>query len=128
MIDGFIRGMLGTSGTSILDFYIANSFWINGLILLYALAVVLARRAFESSRQSLLAALHRQYGARLDYRGRNSMVGILKQIKVPWDQALAQILFPFLCPPGSFRIYCKNPATLQKLLPLEDLAELLVKH
>lgn len=128
MIDGFIRGMLGSSGTAILDFYISNSFWINALILLYALAVVLSRRAFESSRQSLLAALQGKYGARLEHRGRDSMVGLLKKISIPWDQALMQIPFPFLSPPGSFRIYRKNPATLQKLLPLEELADLLVNR
>jgi hypothetical protein len=128
MIDGFIRGMLGTSGTAILDFYISNSFWINALILLYALAVVLSRRAFESSRQSLLAALHTQYGARLEYRRRDSMLGILKKINIPWDQALEHVSFPFLCRPGSFWIYRKNPGTLQRLFPLEDLAELLTKH
>jgi hypothetical protein len=127
MIDGFIRGMLGTSGKAILNFYIANSIWINGLILFYALVVVLARRAFDASRQSLIASLQRQYGERFERKGPGSVLGALKKISIPWDQALEHTSFPLLSPPGSMWIYPKNPATLQKLLPLETLAELLLK-
>lgn len=125
MIDGFIRGTLGPLGVTVLDFYIANSIWINGLVLLYALLVVLARRSFDLSRQSLIAFLQRSHGQQFDQGNPRSILKALKKISIPWDQAVGSSSFPFLASPGSIWIYPRNPATLQKLLPLEKLAELL---
>ena len=127
MIFSFIRATLGTSGTAVLDFYIANSIWINGLIFLYAFVVVLARRAFDLSRQSLIASLQSQYGQQFEQKRLGSVLKTLKKTSIPWDQALGRSSFPFMTPPDSIWIYPKNLATLQKLLPLEKLAELLMK-
>jgi hypothetical protein len=127
MIDGFIRATLGTSGAAILDFYIANSVWINGLILLYALLVVLARRTFDRSRQSLIASLQSRHGQQFEGRKPGAILKLLGMIPIPWDQALANSSFPFMTPPGSIWLYPRSPATLHKLLPPEKLAELLLE-
>ncbi len=127
MIFSFIRATLGTSGTAVLDFYIANSIWINGLIFLYAFLVVLARRTFDLGRQSLIASLQSQCGQQFEQKRPGSILKKLKKISIPWEKALGHSSFPFMTPPGSIWIYPKNRATLQKLLPLEKLAELLMK-
>ena len=46
MIFAFIRSSIGNFGRAILDFYIANSFGINAIILLYALLVFIAHRNY----------------------------------------------------------------------------------
>ena len=125
MIFGFIRSTLGTFGNVLLDFYIANSIWINGLILLYALLVVLSRRSFDLSRQLLLSSLQSQYGNQLQKKGPGSVLKTLKKTNIPWKEALGRTSIPFLTPPGSIRIYPKNLETFQKFVPLEKLAELL---
>lgn len=127
VIYNFVRSTLGASGAAVLDFYVLNSLWINGLVLLYALLVVLSRRTFDLSRQSLVASLQSRYGREFEGEKPRSVLKALKKIGIPWDQALGSSSFPFMAPPGSIRIYSKNPATLQKLLPLEKLADLLVK-
>lgn len=127
MIDSFVRGLLGTSGSMLLDFYVANSLWINGLVLLYALGVVLARRAFDRSRHVLIALLRRDYAQHFEQRSASSVLNTLKRIPIPWEQAAAGSSFPFITPPGSFRVHRKSPAALQRLLPLEALAELLIR-
>jgi hypothetical protein len=127
MIDGFIRATLGPVGVTVLDFYIANSLWINGLVLLYGLLVVLARRSFELSRQSLINSLQNQYGPRFEQRKPEAVLRILKKLSIPWKDALVSSSFPFITPPGSIRIFPKRLATLQKLLPLETLAQFLIK-
>lgn len=127
MIYSFIRGMLGTSGDAVLDFYIAYSLWINGLIFLYAFLVVLARHTFDLSRQSLIISLQGEYSQKFEQKRPGAVLKALKKISIPWDQALRCSSFPLISPPGSIRIYPKNTATLQKLLPLEKVAELLMK-
>jgi hypothetical protein len=127
MIDAFIRGMLGTGGSAVLDFYLAHSIWINGLILLYALLVVLARRSFDLSSQSLIHSLRSKYGSQFERRGAGAVLKMLEKMSIPWDQALGNSPFPFLTPPGSIWIYPKSPVTLQKFLTLEQLAEHLAK-
>ena len=127
MIYSFIRGMLGTTGDILLDFYIANSLWINALILLYAILVAVARHTFDMSRRSVIAFLESQYGQQFEQKKPGSVLKVLHRINIPWDQALGQSGFPFMTPPGSIWIYPKNSATFQRLLPLEKLAELLMK-
>ena len=127
MIYSFIRGMLGSSGDMLLDFYVANSLWINALILLYAILVAVARHTFDVSRKLVIAFLESQYSQQFEQKKSGSVLNALHKINIPWDQALGHSAFPFMTPPGSIWIYPKNSATFQKLLPLEKLAELLMK-
>lgn len=125
MIFAFIRSTLGTSGTALLDFYITNSIWINGFILLYALLVVLSRRSFDLSMQLLLSSLQSQYSQQFQKKGPGSVLKTLQKTSIPWEEALGRTSIPFMTPPGSIRIYLKNLETFQKFVPLEKLAELL---
>ncbi len=127
MIYSFIRAMLGTSGDVVLDFYIANSIWINGIIFLYAFLVVLARQTFDQICRSLISALQSGYGQQFEQKKLGSVLNALKKNNIPWDKALGHSSFPLMTPPGSIWIYPKNLATLQKLLPPEKLAELLIR-
>ena len=125
MIFGFIRSTIGTFGNALLDFYIANSIWLNGLLLLYALLVVFSRRSFDLSQQLLLSSLQSQYGKQLQKKRPGSVLKMLKETKIPWEEALQRTSIPFMTPPGSIRIYRKNLETFQKFVSLEKLAELL---
>lgn len=127
MIYAFIRGILGTSGDIILDFYIANGLWINTLILLYGVLVMLARRSFILCQQLLVSSILSQYSQQFERKKTSSILKILQGASMPWEQALKTSIFPFVAPPGSIRIYPKNLRTLQRLMPLEKLAELLTK-
>lgn len=124
MIYGFIRAMLGTSGDAILDFYITNSLWINALILLYAVMVVLARYSYNLCQQLLISSIQNRYGPQFERKKASAILKVLQGNPVPWEQALRTSPFPFVTPPGSLRIYPKNLKTLQTLLPVERLAEL----
>jgi hypothetical protein len=125
MIDAVVRSMLGTWGAALLDFYIANSLWINGLALAYALLVVFARRNYDLSLNSLLSSLKNKYGNQLQKKGAGTVLEMVKKADLPWDDALGRSKIPFLTPPRSIRLYRKNRETLQKLVTPEKLAELL---
>ncbi len=125
MVNFFIRSMIGSWGNVILDYYIANSFWINALLLLYALLVVFARMNFDLSLRSLVAMLQNQYAGQLAQKNSGGLLNKLKKGKIPWDEALATAQFPFMTPPGSYWVYPKNSKIFQKFTPIEKLAELL---
>ncbi len=128
MIIGLIRGTIGTWGSAILDFYVSNGLWINGFILLYALLVVLARRAFDLGWQSLVTSLQSQQGRQFVGKNWKSMIKAMESSNLPWDRVLGRNWFPFMTPPGSIWIYPKNRETFQKLLTPERLALLLPKR
>jgi hypothetical protein len=128
MIDSFIRGILGPLGSRVLDFYIANGLWINGLLLLYALLVVLARRTFDLGRQFLVETIQKEYGPQIEHQKSESILKVLRNISIPWERAIGSSPFPLITPPGSMLVYPKNLATFQRLVPPEKIAELLVKQ
>ncbi|HQN05812.1 MAG TPA: hypothetical protein PK174_10385 [Anaerolineaceae bacterium] len=127
MIDAFIRSILGDWGNAALDFYIANSLWINGIILLYALFVILAHRNYKRITNSVFTYLNEKYGSQLHKKGKGSLVLMMKKAGIPWNEIIKRSWIPFLAPPGSIRLYLSNEKTIDKLLPLEKIAELIQK-
>jgi hypothetical protein len=125
MIDAFIRSILGKWGNIALDFYIANSLWINGILLIYALLVVLSRRNFKSVTERILSFLTEKYGSQLQKKGTGSLVLMIKKANIPWDDILKRPWNPFISPPGSIRLFLSNQRSIEKFLPLEKIADLI---
>ncbi len=65
MIDAFVRGVLGTTGSQVLDFYIQNNLWINALLFAYAILVVFARRNYGQVARHILAEFFQKHGDKL---------------------------------------------------------------
>jgi len=125
MVDATIRSMIGSWGNIVLDYYIANSLWINAILFLYALLVILSRRNFDASTRSLITGLRKQHGEQISKKSPGSILNILKKAVIPWNESLSSSPFPFITPPGSYRLYLKNKQTFQKFVPLEKLVDLL---
>ncbi len=125
MIDAFIRSTLGHFGSAILDFYIANSFWINGLILAYAILVVISRFNYNRTSKAILENIKENYSSQIEKKNVSSLVHLLKKANLPWEETIKGSKIPFLSPPGSIRIYRSSVKNLQKFLSIEKIAELL---
>jgi len=125
MIDAFIRSMLGTWGNSILDFYIANNFWINALILLYAVLVALGRISYHRSALFLSNWFQEKYDQDARLKSRSNLIRLIEKEDIPWDLAIESFWFPLITPPTRFVPYIKNQLTLQKLFNKETLVDLL---
>ncbi len=123
MIDAILRSMIGSWGNWLLDQYIANALWINGLILIYALLVVLARRNFQMTLQFFLEHLQKEYGAQLQGKNKRQVTKFLSRVTLPWQAALQSVSLPFITPPNSVRLYLNTEATLRKIFQPEILAE-----
>lgn len=127
MVDVVVRSFIGEWGQRILDFYLDNSLWINGLVLLYFVIIVFARRNYRFIIISLVENLKVKYGSQLKGENPKQISKKLTRIDIPWDTALKTSSFPFITPPGGFRPYLKNEKTFHKLLSNETLAEVIVE-
>ena len=127
MVDVIIRSFIGQWGGRILDFYVENSLWINGLILLYFVIIVFARRNYRTIIISLVLDLKEKYGNKLKGENPKQISRQLTRLDIPWEEALRTSSFPFVAPPGGFRPYLKNEKTFHKLLSNETLAEVIIE-
>jgi len=114
--------MLGPSGVRVLEFYIANSVPINGLIVLYAALLLLAR--YNLRRIESLAVRHVQQ--QLDAAGVSpAAAAARKRPPIPgpaWPEILAQgSRFPFVAGAKSWYPRPARPDTMERLLPLHEL-------
>jgi len=128
MIDALIRGVLGTAGTQLLDFYIQNSLWINALLFTYAILVVVARRNYEPVVQHILAEFFQKHGDKLARKSPNEIRALLLKWKIPWKNGMQAGWFPFISSPRSILLRLKNDRTFQKILPIDVLVETVVQH
>src|SRR4030067_487613 len=65
MVDAIVRGFLGEWGQTLLDAYLKYSLYINSILLIYAVAIVLARRNYHLILNSLLKIIEGQYQAQV---------------------------------------------------------------
>jgi len=128
MIDALIRGVLGTAGAQLLDFYIQNSLWINALLFTYAILVVVARRNYEPVVQHILAEFFQKHGDKLARKSPNEIRALLLKWKIPWKNGMQAGWFPFISSPRSILLRLKNDRTFQKILPIDVLVETVVQH
>lgn len=123
MIDAFVRSFLGEWGGALLDFYLANSLWINALLLLYAGVVVFARRNYWQTLAAILSNLQERYGESLQKKTRAELKSLLQMGELPWDKLLEGQWFPFIAVPKGFLIRIRNRETLQQLFNADILSE-----
>lgn len=128
MINIIVRSFLGHWGGQVLDFYIANSLWINGLLLLYFLLVVLGRRNYRVILFSLVKGLEGKQTIKPGNKNAKQIGAALKKQEIPWEVGLRASAFPFITPPQGFRIYLKSQKRIQDLIPREILVDTLIER
>lgn len=125
MIDIIVRSFIGDLGGKILDFYLEYSLIINGIILLYFLFIILGRRNYNFVLNKVIEFLGVEHKS-LFTKNRNYVINNLKGIEIPWLDIINSVSFPFLTPPGSFRLYIKNPENIKELYSDEVLANIIL--
>jgi hypothetical protein len=128
MIDALVRGVLGTTGSHLLDFYIQNNLWINAILFAYALLVVFARRNYFQVAQFILADFIREHGDKLASKSPKQIRGLLLKWKIPWENGMQAGRFPFISSPQSILLRIKSDTTFQKIFPIEVLVETVVQQ
>jgi len=105
MIYAFIRNYIGGFGRALMDFYVANSLVINGLILVYALLVFLAHRNYLYVIERIIVEL-----GLIKQGEKNKLlrkVNSADLTKLQWDKVRKNIWFPFISEPKkwTFRLF-----------------------
>lgn len=123
MIDAFIRSLIGSWGRAILDFYIANSFVINAIILFYGLLVYLAHICYLSTYRFILKEL----GLNLEAisKGKKISKRKLDWDRIDWDEAYRAHWFPLITHPKRWLVLWKTKDVLRKLFSVEQVTQLL---
>lgn len=128
MIDAFVRGILGTTGSHLLDFYIQNNLWINALLFAYAILVLIARRNYGTVAQFILADFIQKHGTRLAKKSPNEIRALLLKWKIPWENGMQAGRFPFIASPQGILLRLKNNKTFEKIFPIDVLVETVVQQ
>jgi hypothetical protein len=128
MVDALIRGILGTAGSRLLDFYLQHSIWINILLFAYAMLVVLARRNYFHVAQLILAGFIQSHGDKLGKKSRNEIRNLLLKWEIPWEDGMRDGRFPFISSPYGLLLRLKSVKTFQKIFTVDGLVETIVQQ
>ena len=119
MIDAFIRGLLGSAGSALLDLYIANSVWINLLIFLYVLLVLLGKGTYTSMKQEILRQLAAGYPEGLDQKSSAWFEKALLSKPLDLAKVSQGAKLPWVTPPKKYYFRLKSPKAIQELFTPE---------
>lgn len=121
MIDAIIRGTLGSFGSAILDFYIDHALWINGIILLYALALVYGKRGFAEVKTAIKNDLVNQFGDQVFSKSEKNFIKALQHYHIDWESIAKQTKIPIISVENSLFFWIKTPSALKKYFLPEKL-------
>jgi hypothetical protein len=114
---GIIKGFIGSWGLNAVDFYMANSLWINGSILLYALIISTCWRNYETIKKSILQSITSQ----LELKGKSwSKAEISRSInsaQISWESEKKHIRIPLIAKSGSYMPKFASVEAIEKLFP-----------
>ncbi len=124
MIDAIIRGSLGKLGTAILDFYINNALWINGLILVYAVVLVLANQGRKKIEDGVKQYFLDKFGEDLSNKGTSWFAKTLERTPMDWNDLAKLTWLPIISAKKSFGFKVKSPKSLSEIFTPEYISEL----
>ena len=128
MVDALVRRFLGTGGSSLLDFYLEHSLWINVILFAYVILVLFARRNYGTVVQFILADFIQQHGSRLAKKSPKEIRALLLKWNIPWENGMHAGWFPFISSPQGILLRLKSHKTFQKIFPIDALVEIVVKQ
>jgi hypothetical protein len=128
MIDSLVRGVLGTAGSRLLDFYLQHSLWINILLFTYAMLVVFARRNYSQVAQYILAGFIQQHGDKLSKKSPKEIRTLLSKWKIPWESGMQAGWFPFVSSPQGLLLRLRSVRTFQKIFTMDRLVKSIVQQ
>ena len=126
MFDAIIRGTLGELGSAILDFYIDNQLLINGIIMFYAIVLVLAKRGYSVITEALKIEILRIHGNDIFAKNERNFKKSFKKINFDWDSIAKQTDMPIVSSKGSLIFKIKSVSFLQKHFTPEKVYEIII--
>ena len=126
MLNFLVRSTLGTWGVAVLDYYLANGLWINGIILFLVLMNYFSRRTYQAVQDALFAECKKNGVDLQKGWAVSSMKKLLDQSKIPWNDFASIGWFPYLAVPGRMLPVWKRPMNLEKLFTIDFLLKIAI--
>ncbi|HZW05039.1 MAG TPA: hypothetical protein VFF68_13990 [Anaerolineaceae bacterium] len=123
MVRAFLEGLMGQWGVNLLDFYAANSLWINLLVLVYGAWVVSSWVNLKSIRRLLIGALEEQMQGRPEFAKGDVPPKALASLIIPWERAVADARFPFVAQQTDLLPHRKTIDTVRRMLPGDQITQ-----
>ncbi len=115
--------MLGPSGVRVLEFYIAHSAAINGLVVLYAILLLVARLNLRRIEERAVRQVQRQLDA-AGYTGDRRARAHPPAADLAWPEIVAQgSRFPLVVGAKGWYPRLATPDNVARLLPVQALVE-----
>jgi len=125
MIDAIIRGMLGETGSALLDLYLQNAYWINAIILMYAICLIFAKLGRRKIIAAIESALIDQHDEDVVKKNENWYKKVLEKKDLDWKDIANQTWIPIISTRGVFGFRIKNPENLREEFTPEKIYEIL---
>lgn len=103
------------------DFYYANSLWINGIILVYALVIFISWKNYRTIFDFLVQNISEQLSPKAKTWSKSEIARNMKTIEIPWKEARKQARIPLLAKTDYFIPTIASAETIQKLIPQDVL-------
>jgi hypothetical protein len=122
MLRAIFEGLMGSAFVQVLRFYERYSLPINAVIVAYGFVMVFSWSNLVYIRRRLVSAIVDQMRQHSDLGPDVKPKRVLKEITIPWQEALAHARFPLVAKQVAFWPRRCTLDTVQTLLPEEDLA------
>lgn len=123
LIRSIILSMMGTWGEPLLNFYEANSLWINLLVFIYGTVIVLSWVNLKNIRNSLILSLVTQLHSQAEVALNTPAEKMLTLLAIPWESAINQSRFPLVARQSDLVPHRLSVEAVQAMLPPEMLAK-----
>jgi hypothetical protein len=121
MIRAILESMMGSWGKGLMDFYDANSLWINILVLLYGAWIVLSWINLKRIRSELIVSLAQQLSKKPNLKTEPLTSEDLARLKVPWEDAVRRARYPFVAYQTALVPRRLSVEAVKSMLTVEDL-------
>ncbi len=127
MIDAIIRGMLGEAGSALLDLYLENAFWINGIVFIYAAVLLIAKQGYRKIVSAIRSAMINRFGEDIENKNETWYKKVLEKNALDWEEIAHQTWIPIFSTKGALGFRIKKPDLLEKHFTPEIIQEELEK-
>ena len=121
MVLAVLQGLLGEWGRAVLYFYLANSLWINLIVVAYGVLIVLSWVNLKNIRNSLVWSLVDQLKSQVEVISGKLAKKEKASLVVPWESAVGKSRFPLVAFQSALVPHRLSIKRVQAMLPMEDL-------
>lgn len=121
MVETILRALLGSAGSAVLDFYIANATIINLILFAYFGLLWLSRKSYRTMQQAIKEQLSAS-GKSLSQRDEAWFQSYLEKNPINWNTIESSSKFPIFSPENYLWFHFKNEKAIRKCFTAKRIA------